>query len=351
MSVTVRTKKRKSGGKTLYLDIYEEGIRKYESLGIIIYPSDSNSIIKEKKKLADIKRSEKEIDLASKGTNYRPKHLKKIDFYNYLEKYLEQYSKKDKRMIQRAIQLFMDFNNKEKLYVTEITPKLIEGYRDFLTDPIHGFSGETPKNYFSRFKKVLRAAVSDNILLTSPAENILFKKSQLKMNPRKEILTTAEIKLLFETPCDSEIVKRTFLFSCMTGLGISEIRRLKWSNLKNNRLKITRSKTGVLIDSKLSNKAIEILGPPGKSDSYVFDIQYSDTWINQVLKDWVIQAKIQKHITFYCARHSFATNLLINGANLKTVSDLMGQTSVKHTEQYLNHINSAKEQAIDQLYN
>jgi integrase len=351
MSVTVREKKRNKGGVILYLDVYHNGARKYQSLNINISPADSKKSVKEKRRLAEIKKSEKEIELASEGSSYRPEHLKKVDFYNYLESYLDSYTKKDVRMIQRAIQLFMDFNNKNKLYVNELTPRLIEGFRDFLIDPINGLSGETPKNYFSRFKKVLRAAVRDNVLSLSPAENIQFKKSQIKMNPRKEILTSEEVKHLFNTHCDSEVVKTAFLFSCFTGLGLSEIKRLTWCHLKYNRIKIRRSKTGVLIDNKLSQKALEMIGKPGRQNDLVFDINFSDTWITKVLKNWMKKATIEKHVTFYCARHTFATNLLLNGANLKTVSDLMGQTSVKHTEKYLNYINPAKEDAIEQLFN
>ncbi|KAB5490839.1 MULTISPECIES: tyrosine-type recombinase/integrase [Flagellimonas] len=59
------------------------------------------------------------------------------------------------------------------------------------------------------------------------------------------------------------------------------------------------------------------------------------------------------HIPFYCARHTFAHQLLINGANLKTVADAMGHSSIRSTLKYLNHLHSYKMKQLisDLLYN
>ena len=52
---------------------------------------------------------------------------------------------------------------------------------------------------------------------------------------------------------------------------------------------------------------------------------------------------------FHCARHSFAVNVLTKGANIKTVSSLLGHTSIKMTERYLHVVDSLKQDAIDSL--
>ena len=52
---------------------------------------------------------------------------------------------------------------------------------------------------------------------------------------------------------------------------------------------------------------------------------------------------------FHCSRHSFAVNLLSNGANIKTVSDLLGHSSIVITEKYLHVIDSLKQDAIRSL--
>lgn len=52
------------------------------------------------------------------------------------------------------------------------------------------------------------------------------------------------------------------------------------------------------------------------------------------VKRWVKRTGINKHISWHCARHSFAVNILNNGANIKTVASLLGHSGLKHTEIY-----------------
>lgn len=70
---------------------------------------------------------------------------------------------------------------------------------------------------------------------------------------------------------------------------------------------------------------------------------------NLYLRKWVKEAGIRKKITWHCARHSFAVNVLTKGANIKTVSSLLGHTSIKMTERYLHVVDSLKQDAIDSL--
>ncbi|WP_369809544.1 tyrosine-type recombinase/integrase [uncultured Duncaniella sp.] len=67
------------------------------------------------------------------------------------------------------------------------------------------------------------------------------------------------------------------------------------------------------------------------------------------LRKWVKAAGIRKKITWHCARHSFAVNVLTKGANIKTVSSLLGHTSIKMTERYLHVVDSLKQDAINSL--
>lgn len=64
---------------------------------------------------------------------------------------------------------------------------------------------------------------------------------------------------------------------------------------------------------------------------------------------WVKTAGINKTITWHCARHSFAVNVLGAGANIKTVASLMGHSSIKMTEKYLHVVDQQKQDAINSL--
>ena len=64
---------------------------------------------------------------------------------------------------------------------------------------------------------------------------------------------------------------------------------------------------------------------------------------------WTEKAGIKKRITWHCGRHSFAVNILNNGANIKTVSSLLGHSSLQMTEKYIHAIDKLKEDAINSL--
>jgi integrase len=358
MSVKLREKKLKNKGKSFYLDIYHNGERSYEFLGISINKTDKPDQKKEKQAVADSIRSQREIDLIADGTVYTPKHRQTVDFLAYYESYLNGYDKRDKRMIRYSFEKFQSFlidkkllQNSSKFKASQLNKNLCEEFRDYLKSTKAGLTGETPQNYFSRFKKVLKDATSKGIFKESPASGVIFSNKGENENEKlkKNVLTADELKVLFNTNCGNAEVKRAFLFACFTGLGIAELRNLKWSNIQNNRLVTNREKTGIKVDILLSDTAIHLIGSKGKAPQQVFDLKLSDQAISKDLKAWVTKAEIEKNISFYCGRHTYAVLLLQDGANLKTVSDAMGQKSTRHTVKYLNHVNSLKDKATSNL--
>jgi site-specific recombinase XerD len=63
----------------------------------------------------------------------------------------------------------------------------------------------------------------------------------------------------------------------------------------------------------------------------------------------VEQAGIKKHITWHCGRHTFGTQLLANGANIKVVADLLGHSSLKYVNTYVRAVDEQKKKALDSL--
>lgn len=348
--VKLRERKLKNNCRSFYLDVYDDGKRSYIPISVRIDPRvDDSQQRKEKYEIVNAMRSQIETELLCKGTNIVPKHKRNIDFYDYLENYLEAYEKKDVKMIHATIQKFMDFNNKDHLYVTEVTEALLEQYRDYLISPKSKLSGETPHNYFSRFKKVIKAATKEGILKSNPAADVIFKNNGVKETLRKEILTGEELALLASTHCGNSEVKRAFLLACYTGMGIAEIKILTWEHVKNGRLNIKREKTQTWINIELSPVAIQLIGEKDASKKFIFDLKISDTAVNKNIDNWVKRAGIDKHITFYCGRHSYAILLLSNNNDLKTVSDCLGHSGVRNTVKYLNHTDGLKDKAIQSL--
>ena len=124
----------------------------------------------------------------------------------------------------------------------------------------------------------------------------------------------------------------------------------------NKLLKFEQSKTkghsassGVIIP--LNDGLLGLIGEPTdgqNKDSLIFALPSYEMCL-KALKRWVKRAGINKHISWHCARHSFATNLLSNGANIKTVASLLGHSGLKYTEKYTRAVDSLKQEAINSL--
>lgn len=349
MSVKLRLRTLKNGDKSAMLDIYHNGERNYEFLKIYIRKKDSSDTKKEKKLLAENIRNKRELELSSNDYDFIPSFKKKVDFISYFQHYLENYTKKDIRKVRYALEKFKVFIKVRKISFQKITPTLCEEFKDFLISPDSGLSGETPYDYWKRFKGVIKQAKTEGILIKNPCEDITFKGYQ-KFNTqlRKQVLTADELQLLAKEDCGNKEVKRAFIFACFTGLGIAEIRKLKWSKIVNGKIKIYREKNGQQIINDLPEAAINVLGEPLTPEENIFALP-SDVAISKNLKRWIAKTGIEKNISFYCGRHTFACLLLMNGANLKTVADCLGHSSTRHTLKYLNYVDDLKTDAIKNL--
>jgi integrase len=291
----------------------------------------------------------------------RPKDIDKINFCKYYENYLSQYDKADVRMLKRSYDLFKEFlkaNSKkypsnDNFELRHLDKQVCIDYGKHLSSKA-GLSGETPNNYFARFKKVLKQLEKDNLILDNPTR--LLEKGEKVKKPQKhdqtlnkEVLTIDEIKILIKTYCGNEDTKRAFLFACFTGVGFAEAKKLTWSNVKNDKLKYERAKTEIKVEMDLNSSAKNILSQYTEKKGKIFNLP-SIASTNKTIGNWIKRAEIDKHITFHCGRHTFAVLLLTESkTNLLTVSKLMGHASTDHTIKYLNYADKAKKEAIGNL--
>jgi integrase len=346
MAVNLRWRALKGGTKKAYLDINHNGERKYEFLDIKLFKNDIER--KEKKRLADAIRAKRELELTTGTYDFTAIHHKKADFVKYFQNYIDSYTKKDIRRASSTLGKFKSFIERDAIQFQEITPLVCEQFMDYLKYK-SSLKGSTPGDYWKRFKSILKLATKEGIISKNPADGIIFKgHSKHDIQLKKNVLTTAELQSIASAYCGNTEVKRAFLLACYTGLGMAEIRQLKWERITNGKIRIFREKNGEQIINDLHPVAVKLLGKHKNPDKFIFLLP-SDSAVKKNITNWLKKAEIEKKITFYCGRHTFATQLLMNGANLKTVADCMGHANTRHTIKYLNYVDSLKSDAISNL--
>jgi integrase len=211
----------------------------------------------------------------------------------------------------------------------------------------------TADTYCQTFRTMLNEAVREGLMDKNPWNRLETIEKIKKPESKREYLTIDEIRSMIATDCPNELVKRAYLFSCFTGLRISDVRNLKWGDIYQENgqtfVSVVMKKTTKPLYIPLSGQALKWMPEKGEStsDDYVFGKLVNYGNVNKNLKKWAEAAGIRKHISYHTSRHSFATMMLTLGADLYTVSKLLGHSSVKHTQIYARIIDRKKDEAVN----
>ena len=207
-------------------------------------------------------------------------------------------------------------------------------------------NGESPNSYFRRFKKLLKQAQRDKIVKGEPAKDITIKVNKNAFT--KDVLTIEDLQNLNNTHCNNDQIKRAFLFSAMTGLRFVDVKQIKWKNIDKGSMKIKQGKTEIENTVNLNKTALNLIGSPDEPEKRIF-ILPSFEYCMRILKEWKNTAGINKHVTWHVARHSFATNLLIAGTDIKTTAGLLGHADLNHVNRYVRLVEQLKEEAVNNI--
>ena len=278
----------------------------------------------------------------------------------YFQEYIDGYEKKDIRNMEQAKRRFSDFlKEKYPIYVggakpEHITKEMMIQFVDYLQNKS---TGEGAKSIYQRFKKFINYAIENDILIKNPCSGVVCKSDDQAL--RKDVLSIEEMQQLISTTYtgQNQEIRRAFIFCLYTGIRFCDVSELQFRNVdySNRILRFEQLKTrghsansGVIIP--LNDGLLSLIGTPptGDIEGLIFHLP-SNTMCLKALRHWTKRAGITKHITWHCARHSFAVNILNNGANIKTVASLLGHSGLKHTEKYTRAVDSLKEAAINSL--
>ena len=273
------------------------------------------------------------------------------DFENFLklERNLSVNTIKSYRSDLKKLEFYLSKTSAKKL--SFIDPDIVRG---FLYEQSKRVSAKTQGRIISTLKTFFNFLVLEKLINDSPIENIDYPKIDSKI---PLVLTTYEIDKLISCAFSKKFGLRNqtiieTMYSC--GLRVSEVTEMKISNIffdeslikilgKGNKerfIPLSRTAKKLLYNYITYNR--KNLSQDKQSIDIVFlnnrGKKLTRVMVYNIINDAALEAKINKKISPHTLRHSFATHLIENGADIISIQKMMGHENVVTTEKYL-HVN------------
>lgn len=375
--VKLRYKALKDGNQSIYLDCYVNGIREYKFLSLYLRPENSreNKLWnREQLRLANAIKAQYIIDIQNGEYGFKDRNRsRKLNFITYCEEMAAEYDANGQNscavLMRSAIKRMTDYKGKNITF-NHIDKDFLIGFIEYLNSDIRDFDkADKDKNrkpkplsnvykeaLFARIMVALNKAERDGIILKNPGKDIDRKLKPHSEQKTRCYLTLEEIQKIIETEYkpDNDI-KPAFLFCCFSGLRYSDVSKLTWKEITASQdgyaqIETTMQKTGKSITIPLSDNALKWLPEregnlPESRIFYKLPDQVNNADVR--LRTLIKKAGISKHVTFHVARHSFATLTLTYGADLYTVSKLLGHANIRTTQVYAKIVDESKRKAVN----
>jgi len=368
--MTIHFKKRnyinKDGLSPIYLHVTSKDRRKRMPLDIYVDPKKWDS---KKRRLSGNDEVSRETNLYldivwSKITNIRKQYklcskpltidsflfefqndMPTTDFIQFFKAMLKdrkstiRSSTYDKEMaIVRKLERF-----KKTIMFYEIDELFFMKFRNWLAD--EGNNKATRNGNVKIIKKYLRYAIKAGVKLPVALEDI-------KAGPtsgQKSYLTRSEVKKLHDyffssiIPQNQKVCLGYFLFSCFTGLRISDVLNQKRQFLKEGEFTFVHVKTNRNQYVKLNQKATAIFNHCPE----LFATIYTKSHIRTVVKDICTFLQINKRVDYHMSRHTFGTNYILLGGSVTTLQLLMNHSDIREVMTYVHLAEQEKNAEAD----
>lgn len=233
--------------------------------------------------------------------------------------------------------------------IDTVTTVYLQGFILFLHK--QGLRAGTVRLYFQKLACVLHNAYKNELFDDRILQRVRRPKRE---QGKKSFLTETDLKKLARHRLSEEYnnIQTMFLFSCMTGLRFSDVKNLRWNDVKRNGKHLTlefhQRKTDTQERLPLCVEAEALLRNLKRNGEYVFK-EESNQQTNKVLKRWCKEAKVRKPVSFHSARHTFCVLLLTKDVPIYTVQQLMCHSDIGSTNVYADLLNKTKAKALRKL--
>ena len=248
---------------------------------------------------------------------------------------------------------------KKNLKVSQITPDFLKGYEKWMTD--NGRSLTTVGMYLRALRTIFNLAIENDVI---DASKYPFKKYTIPA-PQKisRTLKKEEIKLIinYTAKRDADAIALDYwVFSFISnGMNFKDIALLKYGNINGDFIEFRRAKTkrttknnSLPIMVPLDDSLLDIIRKRGnkskKKEDYIFPIlkhgltpqqeyDHIKTFVrntNKRLTRVGVELGLSHKVTSYVARHCFATIQKNNNAPLAYISEALGHSNLKTTQNY-----------------
>ena len=349
--VHLNKRKMKGGGYALHLDYRMRGKRIREFLRLYLVTQ---------RNATDKDRNEETIRIATEIKNRRIRELESIEHgvdmpslrqdviaYDYIAMKAETMGHSSRN---GNIAVAKDINSmSEGITLAEIDRTFFQRYAEYIIEK--GNSPNSVRQKLGILRARLHNALKEGLSDALPDISGIAPKY---IKPEIDFLTIDELRALLQIDVPEKIpnplrIKNPFMFCCFTGLRISDVKKLKWSDIEDNVINIRMQKTKEIVGVPLSENAKMFL-PERKTEGLIFsDIPKNATYISNKLRAWATEAKVNKNLHFHVSRHSFATLALSSGADLYTVSKLLGHRNVTTTQVYATVLDQGRKKAVDSI--
>lgn len=306
------------------------------------------------KTVAKFKKNEIENKL-TKGDNPIPDTSRTAQeiFKEYVEQ--SKHSKKHKTIRDDQTRVEMFFQWAEISRLKQINEINLKKYLDFRMESSNPINKNTANHIVTNIKTFLNFAVKRNYLAGNPLRS--FPKFKMDSAPPK-FLTKAEIKTILEVAKEEHLYP-AIATAIYTGMRLGELKRLNWEDIDfaRNEIIVRISKSGKFRVIPLHADLKQSLGPyRAKGPCFEWHNTRRIFWrivraaghyrkIVIAPKKWRYTPTIGWH-TF---RHTFASQLVMNGVDLVTVGKLLGHASITTTMIYSHLSNDHLKESIKSL--
>lgn len=366
MKVEIKERALKGGNRGLYMEYYEKGFRKRENLHLYLIPDDATnakSINKRTYLKAMAVRSDRILNPPE--FDKKPGQEDGIDCTTTWLEWCDEYIRysvgcgngesamQHKKTARKRIKEYLERKGRADILLKDVTTEIISGLYDYMRNDYRNpgqikvrdgrLSDYSLLHFGETINAIFNKALREGRIGYNPLRGLNTLERFHVPDKHREYLTPDELTrfLAVEPATETERqVQKAFGLSCMTGLRLGDVQRLRWDDIKPMgegwAVSIVQQKTGNQVTVPLNGLALSLLPPrPENDDENVFRLPGKSGKVTKYVRSIRDKAGITgKELTYHCSRHTAATLAISAGAELYSVSKILGHRNLVSTQVY-----------------